>query len=166
MCAVPECFVLLHVDGFGRIQRCSGERLKIDLVLLICHSRRINFQIVFHPLEPMLNGSCGPIEIFLFSFQSSFNKGQINDGGYNGNQQQQQQLQQKHAAFTDGHVRSEPITLATLDRDCFIIPVANLERFLPAGVPVSEVKRPLLTCSNLLLCTKIVCSTITRQNFG
>lgn len=33
--------------------------------------------------------------------------------------------------------RSEPISLATLDRDCFIIPVRSLERFLPAGVPVS-----------------------------
>ncbi|XP_023287991.1 uncharacterized protein LOC105695876 isoform X1 [Orussus abietinus] len=31
--------------------------------------------------------------------------------------------------------RSEPISLATLDRDCFIIPLASLERFLPAGVP-------------------------------
>lgn len=34
--------------------------------------------------------------------------------------------------------RSEPISLATLDRDCFIIPVRSLERFLPAGVPVSQ----------------------------
>jgi hypothetical protein len=34
--------------------------------------------------------------------------------------------------------RSEPISLATLDRDCFIIPVRSLERFLPAGVPVSR----------------------------
>ena len=32
--------------------------------------------------------------------------------------------------------RSEPISLAMLDRDCFIIPLAALERFLPAGVPV------------------------------
>lgn len=32
--------------------------------------------------------------------------------------------------------RSEPISLATLDRDCFLIPVHSLERFLPAGVPV------------------------------
>ncbi|XP_014220069.1 uncharacterized protein LOC106647990 isoform X2 [Trichogramma pretiosum] len=31
--------------------------------------------------------------------------------------------------------RSEPISLATLDKDCFIIPLAALERFLPAGVP-------------------------------
>ena len=33
--------------------------------------------------------------------------------------------------------RSEPISLSTLDRDCFIIPIRSLERFLPAGVPVS-----------------------------
>ncbi|XP_075227004.1 uncharacterized protein LOC142327663 isoform X2 [Lycorma delicatula] len=32
--------------------------------------------------------------------------------------------------------RAEPLTLATLDRDCFIIPVASLDRFLPAGVPL------------------------------
>ncbi|XP_076235581.1 uncharacterized protein LOC143179983 isoform X1 [Calliopsis andreniformis] len=32
--------------------------------------------------------------------------------------------------------RGEPISLATLDRDCFIIPLASLERFLPAGVPL------------------------------
>nr|CAD7395044.1 unnamed protein product [Timema cristinae] len=33
-------------------------------------------------------------------------------------------------------VTKEPITLATLNRDCFIIPVASLDRFLPAGVPL------------------------------
>ncbi|XP_014479794.1 PREDICTED: uncharacterized protein LOC106747057 isoform X1 [Dinoponera quadriceps] len=41
--------------------------------------------------------------------------------------------------------RGEPISLATLDRDCFIIPLASLERFLPAGVPhapVADKKRP------------------------
>ncbi|XP_032455763.1 uncharacterized protein LOC100123617 isoform X7 [Nasonia vitripennis] len=41
--------------------------------------------------------------------------------------------------------RSEPISLATLDRDCFIIPLASLERFLPAGVPSvpsADKKRP------------------------
>uniref|UniRef100_A0A1B6D658 DUF7153 domain-containing protein n=1 Tax=Clastoptera arizonana TaxID=38151 RepID=A0A1B6D658_9HEMI len=32
--------------------------------------------------------------------------------------------------------RAEPITLATIDRDCFIIPVASVDRFLPAGVPL------------------------------
>lgn len=31
---------------------------------------------------------------------------------------------------------SFPVSLSTLDRDCFIIPVRSLERFLPAGVPV------------------------------
>lgn len=30
----------------------------------------------------------------------------------------------------------QPVTLATLNRDCFIIPVASLDRFLPAGVPM------------------------------
>ncbi|KAL0276165.1 UNVERIFIED_CONTAM: hypothetical protein PYX00_003789 [Menopon gallinae] len=40
------------------------------------------------------------------------------------------------AAFAEKPVRAEPITLATLDRDCFIIPVASLDRFLPAGVPM------------------------------
>lgn len=34
-------------------------------------------------------------------------------------------------------VQREPVTLATLNKDCFIIPVASLDRFLPAGVPVS-----------------------------
>lgn len=33
--------------------------------------------------------------------------------------------------------KAEPVTLANLDKDCFIIPIANLDRFLPAGVPVS-----------------------------
>ncbi|XP_037814118.1 myb-like protein U isoform X2 [Lucilia sericata] len=32
--------------------------------------------------------------------------------------------------------RSEPISLATLDRDCFIIPVHSVDRFLPAGIPL------------------------------
>lgn len=34
--------------------------------------------------------------------------------------------------------RNEPISLSTLDRDCFIIPVHSLDRFLPAGIPVSH----------------------------
>lgn len=34
--------------------------------------------------------------------------------------------------------RSEPISLTTLDRDCFIIPVQSLDRFLPAGIPVKK----------------------------
>lgn len=33
--------------------------------------------------------------------------------------------------------RNEPISLSTLERDCFIIPVHSLDRFLPAGIPVS-----------------------------
>ncbi|XP_055318460.1 uncharacterized protein LOC129576785 isoform X2 [Sitodiplosis mosellana] len=32
--------------------------------------------------------------------------------------------------------RNEPISLSTLDRDCFIIPVHSLDRFLPAGIPL------------------------------
>ncbi|XP_055390557.1 uncharacterized protein LOC129619338 isoform X3 [Condylostylus longicornis] len=35
-----------------------------------------------------------------------------------------------------GSARTEPISLATLDRDCFIIPVHSLDRFLPAGIPL------------------------------
>jgi len=35
-----------------------------------------------------------------------------------------------------GVTRAEPISLATLDRDCFIIPVHSVDRFLPAGIPV------------------------------
>ena len=35
--------------------------------------------------------------------------------------------------------RGEAISLATLEKDCFIIPLAALERFLPAGVPVRNV---------------------------
>ncbi|KAH0534377.1 uncharacterized protein LOC123266879 isoform X1 [Cotesia glomerata] len=41
--------------------------------------------------------------------------------------------------------RGEPISLATLDRDCFIIPLASVERFLPAGVPhapIADKKKP------------------------
>lgn len=32
--------------------------------------------------------------------------------------------------------RNEPISLSTLERDCFIIPVHSLDRFLPAGIPL------------------------------
>ncbi|XP_073846254.1 uncharacterized protein isoform X4 [Musca autumnalis] len=39
-------------------------------------------------------------------------------------------------SMTSGGVRSEPISLATLDRDCFIIPVHSVDRFLPAGIPL------------------------------
>jgi len=52
--------------------------------------------------------------------------------------------------------RGEPISLATLDRDCFIIPLASLERFLPAGVPVSDQKISLfcLIQNNVLFTEK------------
>ncbi|XP_061400011.1 uncharacterized protein LOC133335726 isoform X2 [Musca vetustissima] len=39
-------------------------------------------------------------------------------------------------SISTGGVRSEPISLATLDRDCFIIPVHSVDRFLPAGIPL------------------------------
>ncbi|XP_037948123.1 uncharacterized protein LOC119679702 isoform X1 [Teleopsis dalmanni] len=35
-----------------------------------------------------------------------------------------------------GTTRTEPISLATLDRDCFIIPVNSVDRFLPEGIPL------------------------------
>ncbi|XP_034247974.1 uncharacterized protein LOC117649388 [Thrips palmi] len=34
--------------------------------------------------------------------------------------------------------RSEPVSLANLDRDCFIIPLHAVDRFLPEGVPLPE----------------------------
>lgn len=40
--------------------------------------------------------------------------------------------------------RNEAISLSTLDRDCFIIPVHSLDRFLPAGIPVSQALSILL----------------------
>lgn len=33
---------------------------------------------------------------------------------------------------------AEPVTFANLDRDCFIIPVATANRFLPEGVPIAN----------------------------
>uniref|UniRef100_A0A1B0CSD6 DUF7153 domain-containing protein n=2 Tax=Lutzomyia longipalpis TaxID=7200 RepID=A0A1B0CSD6_LUTLO len=33
-------------------------------------------------------------------------------------------------------IRTEPISLSTLDRDCFIIPMQSLNRFLPDGIPL------------------------------
>lgn len=44
----------------------------------------------------------------------------------------------------------EPVTLATLNKDCFIIPVASLDRFLPAGVPVSSL-HGRCACSHVCL---------------
>lgn len=41
------------------------------------------------------------------------------------------------SVMSSSTVHREPMTLATLNKDCFIIPVASLDRFLPAGVPVS-----------------------------
>lgn len=36
----------------------------------------------------------------------------------------------------DGNSNEANRTLSGLDRDCFIIPVHSLDRFLPAGVPM------------------------------
>ncbi|XP_067628146.1 uncharacterized protein [Eurosta solidaginis] len=49
--------------------------------------------------------------------------GEVNFGADNG-------------AGTSSAVRSEPISLSALDRDCFIIPVHSVDRFLPAGIPL------------------------------
>lgn len=38
----------------------------------------------------------------------------------------------------DGHASDTARTLSGLDRDCFIIPVHSLDRFLPAGVPLPK----------------------------
>lgn len=65
------------------------------------------------------------------SRQVSFSRGQGREpstGTYNTSNQP--------GTLSEPPVRAEPITLATLDRDCFIIPVASLDRFLPAGVPM------------------------------
>lgn len=52
--------------------------------------------------------------------------------------------------------RTEPISLSTLDRDCFIIPVHSLDRFLPAGIPVE--------CFYWFLCRSIlIISPYTRS---
>ncbi|KAE8742241.1 hypothetical protein FOCC_FOCC012212 [Frankliniella occidentalis] len=66
------------------------------------------------------------------SRQVSFNK--------NGQQQQQQQQPQQGRAATSSlpMSRSEPVSLAHLDRDCFIIPLHAVDRFLPEGVPMPE----------------------------
>ncbi|XP_017839632.1 uncharacterized protein LOC108597540 isoform X4 [Drosophila busckii] len=45
--------------------------------------------------------------------------------------------------------RAEPISLATLDRDCFIIPVHSVDRFLPAGIPLPALNADGKTASPL-----------------
>jgi len=50
--------------------------------------------------------------------------------------------------------RREPVTLATLNKDCFIIPVASLDRFLPAGVPVSQLHG--LQCAFTHVCLHVL----------
>ncbi|CRL04585.1 CLUMA_CG017654, isoform A [Clunio marinus] len=62
---------------------------------------------------------------------------------------------QKNGTATGAFVssRSEPISLSTLDRDCFIIPVRSLERFMPAGISLPaaapETKDPTYKASSL-----------------
>ncbi|XP_034651145.1 uncharacterized protein LOC117890429 isoform X5 [Drosophila subobscura] len=48
-----------------------------------------------------------------------------------------------------GVTRAEPISLATLDRDCFIIPVHSVDRFLPAGIPLPALSADGKTASPL-----------------
>lgn len=63
--------------------------------------------------------------LYYFPFQVSFNKNGRGAG----------------AAVATGSLpmsRSEPVSLANLDRDCFIIPLHAVDRFLPEGVPVSR----------------------------
>lgn len=65
--------------------------------------------------------------------------------------------------------RHEPISLATLERDCFIIPVHSLERFLPAGIPVSSPFRPSLHQINCcVLCVQLPppCDSVDVKNQG
>ncbi|XP_063216571.1 uncharacterized protein LOC134527640 isoform X2 [Bacillus rossius redtenbacheri] len=50
----------------------------------------------------------------------------------------------RHVSFSTADCPSAaaaPVSLATLDRDCFIIPVARLDRFLPAGVPMPLLRK-------------------------
>jgi hypothetical protein len=52
--------------------------------------------------------------------------------------QQQQQQQSSGNTNNSPNRLGKPVSLNTLDRDCFIIPVTSLDRFLPAGVTVSS----------------------------
>ncbi|XP_049953131.1 uncharacterized protein LOC126469865 isoform X1 [Schistocerca serialis cubense] len=82
--------------------------------------------------QTCLSTTCGVCEIcppcqHEVSFSNTVSPQQQQQQQHQHQQQQQQQQQQAPA---------EPVTLATLNRDCFIIPVASLDRFLPAGVPM------------------------------
>ena len=46
---------------------------------------------------------------------------------------------------TKGKDQGEPVTLATLKQDCFMIPMARMTRFFPAGHPVSCLKFSFLS---------------------
>lgn len=54
--------------------------------------------------------------------------------------------------------RNEPITLATMERDCFIIPAHSLDRFLPDGIPVLNVH--IVWFSLFLICLSIIPNTL------
>jgi hypothetical protein len=54
----------------------------------------------------------------------------------NNNKRQQPKNQQSLGKLNFPNLIAKPISLNTLDRDCFIIPVTSLDRFLPAGVTV------------------------------
>lgn len=51
-------------------------------------------------------------------------------------QQQQQNAKQKGPTLLQESGGAQPVSLTALDRDCFIIPVHSVDRFLPAGVPL------------------------------
>jgi hypothetical protein len=65
----------------------------------------------------------------------------------------------RQGAVTTSTVHREPVTLATLNKDCFIIPVASLDRFLPAGVPVSSLHGRCASW-HVFAC---LCNTFTRK---
>ncbi|KAL7736323.1 hypothetical protein ACLKA6_014796 [Drosophila palustris] len=62
--------------------------------------------------------TCSPTSTLLTAAAAATRQGHFGGGG------------------TVGTTRAEPISLATLDRDCFIIPVHSVDRFLPAGIPL------------------------------
>ncbi|KAF4533231.1 hypothetical protein B566_EDAN005146 [Ephemera danica] len=68
--------------------------------------------------------------------------GQVPTVQPNKQQQQQQKNPQTLGKLNSPNRIAKPISLNTLDRDCFIIPVTSLDRFLPAGVtlPLTEKK--------------------------
>lgn len=49
---------------------------------------------------------------------------------------QNQQAKQRAPTLLQEGGGAQPVSLTALDRDCFIIPVHSVDRFLPAGVPL------------------------------